>query len=316
MVEKKALLSDLKKYNKDLEKYLPSLDSTFLNKDFLNKKSVIDDDYYALLASNLVDIRTELALLRKNMVNDVEAMVLNSISNQENMFLNQINKFYGQIIGDLKGNFAKYINEMNEEITSLKKKIVEVSSQNKNFDNKLSMFNENLFEFKTLVNKFDLDANKISFKTIENKFDSFFKTIENKKNTIMENKNMLEIESKLNLIEKNFTNVNEILTKKNEIFEKSILNLNKKIINIKKDNLKNSNIIDDPNKEKINKIENKLSNFNSKIEDLKKIKSIKEKIIIVDDRIKIKNQIHKFENSKIEKLLEIDTKLNKLNSLR
>ena len=73
----KKIVDELKKYNKELERHIPGLDIDVVRetKIFQNAQN---EDYFTLFAENLMDLRTELALLRKNISTDVEGMVLRS----------------------------------------------------------------------------------------------------------------------------------------------------------------------------------------------------------------------------------------------
>ena len=174
MTVKKELLAELKKYNKELEKHVPNVDFTTLVKAMPNSTSEdINDESFSILATSLVDLRTEMALMRKNLSNEIEAIVLDSIRNQQNSFLEQTNKVYTTIITDLKQSFSSYIKEMNSEVSDLKKELANISSQNNLFDKRLTYFNESINEFRKAMGEFDIKIsdNKEVFSPLNTKLE-------------------------------------------------------------------------------------------------------------------------------------------------
>ena len=86
MVLNNDLIGDLKKYNKELESHFSNLDFSSIN-DFSSSKSNYEEsEYFSLFANNLMDLKTEMALMRKNLTSDVEGMVHRLIKEEQESF--------------------------------------------------------------------------------------------------------------------------------------------------------------------------------------------------------------------------------------
>ncbi len=324
MVLKKNILNDLKKYNKELEKHIPGLDFDSL-KNNLNDSNYSEskDDYFPILAASMSDMRVEMNLLRRNIMSDVEGLVMKSIAEQQNTFLNQTNKFYSNMISDLKSNFSSYISEMNDELIGLKNEMNKISAKNLEFDSKLGIFNTNILEFKELANKFDADLklnslNPVKEKLIEieNKFDDF-----NSSSKVLSD-SVLALNSKVDVI---FDNVNLLSVSQadfdskisSEIDNLKLIDLDKidKIIKLNNQNLN----YEEKFGQKLLDIEKNLKQNQkvSKILNISKVNS-KSKLSENINKLKLKpiNSKNKLINSKTSKILDIDSKLLKLDSLR
>lgn len=277
MVLKKELIDELKKYNTQLEKHLGGVDFGFIAK---TPELFAKDDggeFYALMGSNLIDIRTELALIRKNFATDIENMVQTTISNQQDQFLGQVNKLYSQVIMDLKNNFSGYIKDMNSEISGLKKEFVKISVQNTSFDKRLDEFRSDIIEFKSFLIKLDSSISNFSKKDVNDKLDLLDTKIDTLTDTSI---------SKINLVQKNLLNLNQKivgLEKTNSDFSEDFENLN-------------SNFLKTQVNSKIIKSSKNLIDGGKKVKDnLKKI--------VVDP-------------SNIDRILEIDSRIRNLESLK
>ncbi len=380
MVIKKEILNDLKKYNKDLEKYLPGVDFSYLEKVDLDSEKTPNEEYFGLLASNLVDLRTEFALMRKNLAVEIEGMVQRTITEQQNIFLDQANKFYGTIINDLKQNFSTYIKEINTELVKLKKEFNNFNIQNKDFSVKLDNFNNEILDLKKSIVKLDINIsnNENALTPINFELDSIknnlFELDSNLKELVSVNK---DLKSNLNNnFQENILKVlNRILANEKEISQKvssikiednsknKLSNLNAEQnnsnINFQKNILKVLNVILENEKE----ISNKIASINidsiketsqkeleslkdrvleekeftmdafkeldekleEKFEELMKRsnkKRVEKQVIVVEDSNKNKIKLNrvkpkkKIESSNVSRIIDIDSKLSKLNSLR
>lgn len=205
MDPRKDIIDELKKYNKDLEKHMPNLELDFLKDINTSKKSNDNDEYFSLLANNLMELRTEVALTRKNLTTEIEGMVLRTINNQQNKFFDQIKKFYGVIIMEIKDNFTTHLQSMNDEMNGLKRKYNDIYMQNENFSN---LLDEILVDVKDIRN--DLDDLGSDSRNMNNlskkKFEEFFEKLElatgdiNRKKNYFE-ENLIKINKKFSKIE-------------------------------------------------------------------------------------------------------------------
>lgn len=151
----KEIISELKKYNKELEKHVPGLDLDIMKEIQLFKNGTKDEDYFTLFAENLVDLRTEIALMRKNLTTDVEGMVLRVVNDQQNQFAHRMNDFFVKAILDVKENWNKHLNHFTDEMQEVKKTFNEMKVENENLSNTLRNVNEELMILKSTVSSID-----------------------------------------------------------------------------------------------------------------------------------------------------------------
>lgn len=194
MAGKKGISNDmaeeLRKFNHDLEKHLPQLNVDFLKDKNFFKDGNQNDEYMVLLTNNLMDLKTEIALIRRNLVDSVEGMVLRVLNTQKVQFAEQMNNFYGQFIMEIKGNFSTYITEINEELSEIRKGFSKVTISNENISSKIENFNAEFLEFKSLMA--DLKAFKRDSKSMMesnfNKFGDELDVVNNKLANLNDNK--------------------------------------------------------------------------------------------------------------------------------
>lgn len=292
MTSKKDLMEELKKFNKDLEGHLPNLELDFV-KDLHSSKSSnsqSDDDYFSLLANNLMELRTEMALTRKNLSVEIEGMVLRSMADQQGKFFDQIKKFYGVIIMEMKENFSEHLMGLSDDLNSLKRKYTEVSMQNESFSNTL---NDAVIDLKNIKNTLDdstsdiKETNNLSKK----KFDDFLEKMSylsadvNKKNMYFEDK-VLNINKKFSKIEMSLEELKDSLdnyAKDKEVIErnKNTFLHHRKFEDIDNDTIeeiKNSAIESSKNsilsdsKEDVSSNSRKISEINAKLERLNSLR--------------------------------------------
>lgn len=310
MVLKKEILSDLKKFNKDLEKYVGGVDFSSFSKDpkFFSENK--NEEYFSLLVSNLSDVRTEFALFRKNFANDIENMVLRAISEQQNQFSNQMNLFNSNVVNDLKNNFSQYLEEVSENISNLKKEFVKIQTQNSSFDNRIKSFDSDLIELKSLLTKLDS-------KLEDSNIDEL--GIQISKNNELLSKNIFNIGQKIEILEKNnlklksqTSNINkhfdEKIDKKNNLLLSHINKLNEKL------NIVDNNFIQVNTKQSLldSNVNEKLNSINSKFVD---INNLKENLSEIDKKIThLENKNSTIESNFVKKIEDMDSKLEYVSS--
>lgn len=146
MVMKKEVLKELQKFNDDLNKHLPELNLDFLqNKEVFSKEENMNE-LVPLLANNLMDLKTEIALIRKNLVDSVEGMVLRVISEQQKSFANQMDRMFTQMLVEMKGNFSSYITEVSNDMGLIKKDVDKLHLKTDNLSSKLDIFDNKIVE--------------------------------------------------------------------------------------------------------------------------------------------------------------------------
>jgi len=158
MVDKKDIISELKKFNDDLETHLPKLDFEFLNNSNVSSNSSQSEELLSLIASNFVDLRTEVALMRKNMMSDVEAMILRIMSEQQGQFVGQVNGIYGKILLELKTNFSSYVQDLVSEMSNLKNEFSKVSTDNASLNTAVTDIYKEIGKLNSLLSDFDTNV--------------------------------------------------------------------------------------------------------------------------------------------------------------
>ena len=147
----KKITDELMNFNKELEKHIPSLNLDFIKSDsFTNDNhSEENSEFDMLLANNLMDVKTEIALLRRNLSDNIENMILKVVSENQNNFVSRLNNIYSQINNDLRSNFASYSQDISKEVSSLRKELITMQTNNTNTTSALRDISDNLNIIKT-----------------------------------------------------------------------------------------------------------------------------------------------------------------------
>ena len=283
MDSKKDIIKELKEFNKALENHMPNLELDYIKDINVSGKEKDTEEYFALLANNIMELRTEMALTRKNLSTEVEGMVMRSVSEQQNKFFDQIKKFYGVIIMEIKDNLSNHLKDITDEMNSLKRKYNEISLQNENFAN---LLDDALIDLKEVTSHSEDNTNSIKDMTSfsKSRFDNFYGKLEQLGNDINKRKfyfedNLIKLNKRLSRIEgmveeiaiNNGLEDNRKLTMYSEIDEREMDEALKKGIqnsNTYKDR-NNSNLFvkkkseEDETLGKIQEIEKKLKKLNS-----------------------------------------------------
>ena len=207
MVQNKKIVDELKKYNTALEKHFTNLDFDSLSQLSEGTGNLSQNpEFYSIVATSIMDTKTEMALLRKNLSIEIEGMTKRMIQEQQNNFMEQMNKFYGKTIFELKENLNAHVLEINSNVSELKRDINNFSKKNTDFSKTLESFSDEISEFKQAL---------VSIEEISNR-----------------NNNTKELFSKLNLFEDKIDKLLNEITKKNNFIETNVLGLNKKLVKI------------------------------------------------------------------------------------
>lgn len=200
MASKKNIIEELKKYNKDLDKHFSDLDFEFLKElQFVESSGLSNDsEMYTLLGKYLMDIRTEMALMRKNTAVDIEGMVMRVIQEQQNRFEKRMNDFYSKAILEVKESFDYSIKSVFDELVEVKKDLNQQKDENKFHLENLKDILAQLSAYKTKLEKLDkLDT----FSSHDSKSDPFMKAelvseidkiISSSINSVIENNRVLD----------------------------------------------------------------------------------------------------------------------------
>ena len=101
----KKIIEEMRKYNKELERHIPGLDDSSLNSNSVFKTDNDQDEVFTLFAQNLLDLRTEMNLIRKNLSTDIEGMVTRVVNEQQRKFNSRMDNFFVKAILDVKENW-------------------------------------------------------------------------------------------------------------------------------------------------------------------------------------------------------------------
>lgn len=243
MVQNKKFVDELKKYNTALEKHFTNLDFDSLSQLSEGTGNLSQNpEFYSIVATSIMDTKTEMALLRKNLSIEIEGMTKRMIVEQQNNFMEQMNKFYGKTIFELKENLNSHVLEINSNVSELKRDINDFSKKNTDFSKTLDSFSDEISEFKQAL---------VSIEEISNR-----------------NNNNKELFSKLNSFEDKIDKLLNEITKKNNFIETNVLGLNKKLVKIETRVLETEEILLNEKtllEKESNKNENSFENMNSKI---------------------------------------------------
>jgi len=293
MVLKKSVISDLKKANLELDKHLETLGMSEASEKILEAKEAGGDETLNLLGTSMIDLRCEISLLRKNLSSDIENLVSRQVVESQKAFFNEMSEFQNKIFFEVKNNFASYIDEITTEFNSLKSEV-------------LSLKNDNI------LTKNSLDFVKEELKTFNLAF------IGNLEKT---GKGIFQLSNKIDFMERRFLEFGNNLDGRDKFLESNLKRLNKKFQNFGNEftNINSrievsKNLID----EKISNLENiENSNRKNNLNLIPKINSITD-VNLMENEIVEPNfdGVDVFSNINTNKILEIDKRLEKLNSFR
>lgn len=255
MVSNKDMISELKKYNSDLEKHVPGLDLDLMKESNLYNISK-NDDYFTLFAENLVDLRTEIALMRKNLSADVEGMVLRVVNEQQNMFSKRMNDFFVRAILDVKETWDTRLSSFTDEVSEIKKGFNEMKIQNENSNNMLKDINEEIMLLKASTT--DSKRNNEEYKNLENKISILESLM---KRLILNSERTNDLDKKINYVDQKVLSFNT--DKLESSFNKKINEIESHMDNLFLENTKLKNSLDET------PINNKLKDLQMSIETLK-----------------------------------------------
>lgn len=204
MVSKKELISELQKYNKDLEKYVSHVDTKYIDKLSLDKKvQEKEEENFSLLASSIMDLRTEVALSRKNLAGDTERILTKLVEEQHERSVEQIKKVYNKIIYEIKENFSSYVITLSEKFSTLENEVREMEGKIDTLKDNIKNTREEVSEIIIKLDKTD-HATELSLKNIKRNFANEIANLKGKVERIDEDVDNLDLIAKTNrkLLEK------------------------------------------------------------------------------------------------------------------
>ncbi|NQZ84677.1 MAG: hypothetical protein HRU03_03070 [Nanoarchaeales archaeon] len=198
----KKLIDELKKYNSELDKHVSGIDLGLMAKSLKNN-SPSDDaiEFNHLFSQNLLDLRLEVSLLRKNLSVDIEGMVMKVVNEQQNLFSNKMNNLFLQTTLDMKTFLNDMVLKFGNEITQIKKSYNEMSVQNSNMISQISSLSSEILVLRDEFQRQNYGQTQID---ITRKLDEIENTIQLSTTLINEHNQMLDGQ---------FSHVNKTLTK-------------------------------------------------------------------------------------------------------
>lgn len=347
MASKKTFVDELKKYNKELEVHIPNLNFDFLkSENFFNDEQDYKSDVSSLIASNLIDLKTELSLVRRNLSDTIEGMVMRSLAEQQSQFAKFVDDFYKKMTLSFKGTISSFEEELGTEFSKMRKDVEKISLSGKLLSDKLDLFGTDLLEFRSVLTGLDdfKDDAKIM---LDNKFELIDERLAGIKGEFVAGLNSSKYESdkisKIILSQKDSVDraLKDLSSKysalRNENLEvnKSILGIGSNFENLKSD-IKKINTNEVGIKEEILGFKHSLSDIDRKdvhlssrvksshqvMSDLKKVKvenktrDIANVVATCDSVVSGREDFTFNSNSAIDKLISLDNRLKKLNALR
>lgn len=291
----KKLIDELKRYNKDLEKHVSGVDLELVNKSLKsNSPNSESAEFHSLFAQNLLDLRTEISLLRKNLSVDIEGMVMRVVTGQQNQFSEKMNSLFLETTFDMKRYLNETIGKFGDEITQIKKSYNDMSIQNENLSSEISNLTGEVTILKSKIESQDLTAQTMDLQRkleeVDFKLDSSTKLIFEKDKQLHEN------------LQRLFNSLDEISN-----FSKTLPSL----ISVKKPQISSINVLPPI----------KIQNEHKDVEIIhsSELPSQSRKKFVLDNSSSFETKSLKTPTMTSElpnKILDIDARLNKLNSLK
>jgi methyl-accepting chemotaxis protein len=197
----KKLIDELKKYNTELDKHVSGVDVNLMSRVSKNSSpSEQNEEFNHLFSQNLLDLRTEVSLLRKNLSVDIEGMVMKVVNNQQNLFSEKMNNLFLQTTMDMKTFLNDMVVNFGDEITQIKRSYNEMSIQNSNLISQVSNLSDEVLVLREEIHAQKHTQNQLE---ISRKLDSIENTIHLSTTLINENNQSLS---------SHFSNVNKSLS--------------------------------------------------------------------------------------------------------
>ncbi len=160
----KKLIEELKKYNSELDGHVSSsgIDINLMTRTLKNNSSADqNEEFIHLFSQNLLDLRTEVSLLRKNLSTDIEGMVMKVVSNQQNQFSEKMNNLFLQTTLDMKTFLNDTVIKFGDEITQIKKTYNEMVIQNSNISSEMLKLKDVVSGLQKEIHAQDITATQI-----------------------------------------------------------------------------------------------------------------------------------------------------------
>jgi hypothetical protein len=185
----KKLIDELKKYNTQLDKHVSGVDVNLMTKSLKNNSpSEQNEEFNHLFSQNLLDLRTEVSLLRKNLSVDIEGMVMKVVNNQQNLFSEKMNNLFLQTTLDMKTFLNDMVMNFGSEITQIKKSYNDMSIQNSNIISQVSTLSDEVLILREEIHAQKNTQNQLE---ISRKLDEIENTIQLSTSLINENNQSL-----------------------------------------------------------------------------------------------------------------------------
>lgn len=160
----KKLIEELKKYNSELDGHVSSsgVDIDLMTRTLKKNSSVEqNEEFIHLFSQNLLDLRTEVSLLRKNLSTDIEGMVMKVVSDQQNQFSEKMNNLFLQTTLDMKSFLNDTVIKFGDEITQIKKTYNEMVIQNSNISSEMLKLKDVVSGLQKEIHSQDITASQI-----------------------------------------------------------------------------------------------------------------------------------------------------------
>ena len=329
--ENKKIIEEMRKYNKELEKHIPGLDDSSLNTS-LNSSSIFktdedQDEVFTLFAQNLLDLRTEMNLIRRNLSTDIEGMVSRVVNEQQRKFNTRMDNFFVKAILDVKENWASQLGTFSKEINDIKRGFSQMKNESSNVEESINDLKEQFMMLKSVIstmsNKEDSTILIPQIKSLEDKVDDLKEDLDN------DFENNTAVEEKLSKLSNSYK---ALLLKFNDVklqtdnIDATVEDLKRKNRNYEKKNKEDSN-------SKANEFD---SSFEQMLADLNNLKGeaqkakekhsplgdVEKNILerLGEDDFEVMNKkenvFEKIEKSPSDKIIDIESKISKLSSYK
>jgi methyl-accepting chemotaxis protein len=202
----KKLIDELKKYNTELDKHVSGVDVNLMSRVSKNSSpSEQNEEFNHLFSQNLLDLRTEVSLLRKNLSVDIEGMVMKVVNNQQNLFSEKMNNLFLQTTMDMKTFLNDMVVNFGDEITQIKRSYNDMSIQNSNLISQVSNLSDEVLVLREEIHAQKHTQNQLE---ISRKLDNIENTIQ--LSTTLINENNHSITNYFSNVNKSLSNLSKL----------------------------------------------------------------------------------------------------------
>lgn len=153
MPTKTEYIKELKKYNQDLDKYFTQV--PFSVEESTMERAPVSEQLQELIASNIMDVRTEIALMRKHLAADLEGMLARQVASQQQQFHELMSKMGLSLLEQVRDQVVTTLEDVHRELAGVRKIFSQMKVQEEENGKIVHKFQLQMLDFDSALARFD-----------------------------------------------------------------------------------------------------------------------------------------------------------------